>query len=341
MIGRELAHTLRTLSRAPGFCAAVVLVLALGIGANTAIYSVFDAVILRPLPYPAPERLVALPGAHRPDDMGEEISPGNFLDWRRQSRSFARLGAWAPATSQSHARRTARAPSGRSGHAGSAGGPRHEASVRAPVSARRGGRRRAPGDPEPRPLEEPLRRRSRRRRPDDPALRRRVPDRRRDAAGVSLSAERRPALGSVSVHARARRGPAEPLDLRRRAAGRRRFPRGGAARDGRRDGRAGVAIPVGQQGLGREGRSVFRNTSSGASARRCSSCWRPCCSCSWSRAPTSPTCNWRGPPDGGRRWRSVRRWEPRRPRSSASCCSKRQRSRLPAASPAFCSRRRA
>ena len=96
LIVRELRQTLRTLRRSPGFATAVVLVLGLGIGANTAIYSVFDAVILRPLPYPAPERLVMLPGAHEPDDIGEEISPGNFLDWRRQSRSFAQIGVWAP-----------------------------------------------------------------------------------------------------------------------------------------------------------------------------------------------------------------------------------------------------
>jgi putative ABC transport system permease protein len=98
MILRELRQTLRTLRRSPGFSAAVVLVLGLGIGANTAIYSVFDAVILRPLPYPAPDRIVMLPGAHQPEEMGEEISPGNFLDWRRQTRSFAQLGVWAPGT---------------------------------------------------------------------------------------------------------------------------------------------------------------------------------------------------------------------------------------------------
>lgn len=95
---RDLIYTLRTLRRNPGFMLVVVFILALGIGANTAIFSVVNAVLLRPLPYPAPERLVMMPAAHRPNEMGTEASVGNFLDWRRENRSFELLGAYAPAS---------------------------------------------------------------------------------------------------------------------------------------------------------------------------------------------------------------------------------------------------
>ncbi|HEV7508313.1 MAG TPA: ABC transporter permease [Thermoanaerobaculia bacterium] len=95
-IWRDLFYTFRTLRKSPGFTAIVVLILGLGIGANTAIFSVVNAVILRPLPYRAPERLVMLPAAHRPTDMGAEVSVANFLDWRRESHSFEQLGAFGP-----------------------------------------------------------------------------------------------------------------------------------------------------------------------------------------------------------------------------------------------------
>jgi putative ABC transport system permease protein len=98
MIWRDLRHGLRALRKSPGFSAIVVLLLALGVGANTAIFSVVSAVILRPLPYPSADRLVMLPAAHRPNAMGEEVAPANFLDWRRENRSFERLGAFGPAS---------------------------------------------------------------------------------------------------------------------------------------------------------------------------------------------------------------------------------------------------
>jgi putative ABC transport system permease protein len=97
-IWRDLLYTFRTLLKSPGFTAVVVFILALGIGANTAIFSVVDAVILRPLPYKAPDHLVMLPAAHRPNEMGTEVSVANFLDWRRESRSFQQLGAFGPLT---------------------------------------------------------------------------------------------------------------------------------------------------------------------------------------------------------------------------------------------------
>ena len=93
----EWRPAVRSLGRSPGFAIAVIGTLALGIGANTAVYSVVEAALLRPLPYPEPDRLVFLAGEHRPGGMGEEVSTANFLDWRRESRSFDGLGAFAPA----------------------------------------------------------------------------------------------------------------------------------------------------------------------------------------------------------------------------------------------------
>jgi hypothetical protein len=95
---RDLVFALRSLRRGSGVAAVMVAILSLGIGANTAIFSVVRAVILRPLSYPSPDRLVMLPARHRPNEMGAEVSVANFLDWRRESRSFSQLGAWAPAS---------------------------------------------------------------------------------------------------------------------------------------------------------------------------------------------------------------------------------------------------
>ncbi|HEY7369185.1 MAG TPA: ADOP family duplicated permease, partial [Thermoanaerobaculia bacterium] len=95
---REVRFAGRGLRKDPGFSVLAILILGLGIGANTAIFSVFDAVVLRPLPYPEPDRLMMLPASHRPDFMGTEVSVANFLDWRQENRSFRHLGAFGPAS---------------------------------------------------------------------------------------------------------------------------------------------------------------------------------------------------------------------------------------------------
>lgn len=90
----DARHGLRTLARTPGFSAAAVLALALGIGATTVIFSVVDAVLLRPLPYDRPERLAVV--LHRGTN---PVAPANFFDWRREASSFERMGAaeaWSP-----------------------------------------------------------------------------------------------------------------------------------------------------------------------------------------------------------------------------------------------------
>jgi putative ABC transport system permease protein len=88
-LGRDLRYSGRTLRKSPGFAAVAVLTLALGIGANTAIFSVVNAVMLQPLPYPHSERLVELWGnvrRARVERRGTSIP--DYLDWRKQSRSF-------------------------------------------------------------------------------------------------------------------------------------------------------------------------------------------------------------------------------------------------------------
>jgi putative ABC transport system permease protein len=88
---------LRPLARRPAHAAAAVLTLALGIGVATAVWSVLDAALLRPLPYPDAGRLVsvlAVRPRRGPEAVG--IAPADFLAWRERSRSFAALGAYVP-----------------------------------------------------------------------------------------------------------------------------------------------------------------------------------------------------------------------------------------------------
>jgi putative ABC transport system permease protein len=95
---QDIRFGARMLARNPLFTSVAVFTLALGIGANTAIFSVVDAVLLRPLPYDEPERIVVVwerfAFGTRPRNM---VSPANFLDWREQATSFEHMTAFREA----------------------------------------------------------------------------------------------------------------------------------------------------------------------------------------------------------------------------------------------------
>jgi putative ABC transport system permease protein len=94
---QDIIYATRVLRKNPGFTATAVLSLALGIGANTAIFSIVNAVLLQPLPYRQSDRLVML---WEQDRKGGQnfVSPANFRDWREQNRSFDRVAAFLHTT---------------------------------------------------------------------------------------------------------------------------------------------------------------------------------------------------------------------------------------------------
>ncbi len=93
ILRQDLRHTIRTLLRKPGFAIVAILVLALGIGANTAVFSVTDFALIRALPFPSSDRLVklwqSLPGYNR-----MELSPANYRDWKQTNTVFQDLAAF-------------------------------------------------------------------------------------------------------------------------------------------------------------------------------------------------------------------------------------------------------
>ena len=93
----DARYAVRQLIKTPGFTVVAVLTLAFGIGATTAIFSVVNTVMLRPLPYPDAERLVRV--FERVPQYGRfSVAPANFLDWRQQNTVFERIAAYTPGT---------------------------------------------------------------------------------------------------------------------------------------------------------------------------------------------------------------------------------------------------
>jgi putative ABC transport system permease protein len=98
ILGQDLRYTARTLLRTPGFALTAILVTALGVGANTAVFSVADFVLVRPLAFPDPESLVRLCEGPRTGPSGwgcmNQLSPANYRDFKEQTTSFEGLGAF-------------------------------------------------------------------------------------------------------------------------------------------------------------------------------------------------------------------------------------------------------
>ena len=94
---KDVRFAARVLRRAPGFSAVAVLTMALGIGANAAIFSILNGVILRPLPYPKSGQLMYVSAQHPALGAGAvSLSPPEYLELREVNRSFAAIGAFAP-----------------------------------------------------------------------------------------------------------------------------------------------------------------------------------------------------------------------------------------------------
>jgi putative ABC transport system permease protein len=95
MLLQDVKYALRTLGKKPGFAAVTILTLAIGIGANAAIFSAVRAVLLRPLPFPEPDQVVQIYSTTvaRPQGPGGSASPPDFVDWRTDSTLFSEMAA--------------------------------------------------------------------------------------------------------------------------------------------------------------------------------------------------------------------------------------------------------
>src|SRR5204862_3945481 len=88
----SLRFAIRSLARSPGFTFLAIITLGLGIGANTAMFSILNSILLKPLPYPASEQLERIDRATPQNSQGR-ISPADFLDLRREMQTYGEIGA--------------------------------------------------------------------------------------------------------------------------------------------------------------------------------------------------------------------------------------------------------
>ena len=91
---RDIRYGIRGLLKRPGFTAIALITLALGIGANTAIFSVVNAVLLRPLPYVEADRLVVPWGTRTNPQLSTNVSYPDFVDWQAQTKTLEHIAAY-------------------------------------------------------------------------------------------------------------------------------------------------------------------------------------------------------------------------------------------------------
>src|SRR3954453_19627350 len=98
-LGQDVRYAARTFRRSPGFLLLTVMTIAVGVGANAAIFSIVNAVLLRPLPYPRADELVLVSEADRQTRRSHNnASPANYLDWRSRNHSFTEIAAFTSPT---------------------------------------------------------------------------------------------------------------------------------------------------------------------------------------------------------------------------------------------------
>ncbi len=99
LLSQDVRYALRTLRKTPAFSMVAVLIVALGIAANTVVFSVVNAGLIRPLPFPEPDRLMQVAERNEKLDIPYLVaSPLNYLSWKEQTRTFSQLGAFGSAT---------------------------------------------------------------------------------------------------------------------------------------------------------------------------------------------------------------------------------------------------
>jgi hypothetical protein len=94
---QDIRYGMRKLAKHPGFTMIAALTLALGVGANTAVFSVVNSILLRPLPLPDSQRLMVLFNTDDPSGQSRVVSYPDFFDWQRESRAFDILSTFARA----------------------------------------------------------------------------------------------------------------------------------------------------------------------------------------------------------------------------------------------------
>ena len=273
ILKQDLRYTARTLSRARGFALTAIVIVALGVGANTAAFSVTDFVLFRPLPFKDADRLVTI-WQRSPGYARMELAPANIWDWKRAATSFERRRDSQELLGEHDRRRRAGARRRRDDQRGSVSDPGRARGARTHLRRRRRQRSAPPKtvDPERRLVAGGVRRRPERPRPEDRPRRGAVLGDRRDAAGLQLSRAGVPRSGCRSCchptttriannnefYAVARLRPGATLDERTR-------------RDGRARGAEPPAVSEGE----REHRRRRCTTSASTSPRtRASRCWR-------------------------------------------------------------------